>query len=1542
MIMKNMDALFYYLLLVVGLCFSGQIAKACDADLLPETHLSFVENKGQWQEDIQFQLEMNMARLYLENNRLTYLLMDPTGIEQIHDAHHDPSLSITDIVLNCHAFHVNFGDNANEVSPVSSCLETSYRNYFIGNDPTKWAGGVGLYQQIDYYGLYNGIDMRLYGDGGHLKYDFIVAPEADVAQINLGYEGTDNVWVEDNNLHIQTSVNTIVEQQPYAYQYIADQLVEVPCFFVVVDNRVHFSFPEGYDTSEELIIDPVLFFSSYTGSTADNWGFTATFDDDGNLYAGGSSFGVGYPTTTGAFQISFAGGEPAGPFQVDMGISKFSSDGTTLIWSSYLGGGSSSDIPHSMIVSPDNELIVFGSTGSDDYPTSDDAYDTSFNGGTNVLVNNIPFSSGSDIVITKFTEDGGDIVGSTYVGGVGNDGLNTATQLRFNYADEARGEVFFDNGGNIYVASSTQSPDFPTTEGVLQEMAPGGVQDGCIVKLNPTLSNVIWGTYIGGSENDAAYSLKMDIDETLYICGGTNSTDFPVTDGAYLTTYGGGQADAWVAKFSSDGTSLLAATYLGTSAYDQSFFVDFDVDLNIYTVGQTAGDYPVSPDVYVNPNSGQYLHKLNNDLTTSIWSTTFGNGDGNPDIAPTAFLVDNCFQIYVSGWGGNVNGGVIGSTTTGLPITPDAYQSTTEGSDYYFIVLGDNASDLVYGTYFGAPSGTGEHVDGGTSRFDKAGVVYQAVCAGCGGSDLFPTTEGVWSNTNNSSNCNLGAIRFGFETAPTVADFDSPPPSCAPYTVIFQNTSVNAETYEWDFGDFGTSDEFIPVITFPNPGEYNVTLTATSPTTCNGSDVIVQTIFVLDEAAEVNITTFDFCVNSPAATFSADVPGGVWSGDGIVNETTGLFNPTAVGVGTFEVSYTVGEEGCEATTTALISVAAIPDASYTDDAGNLVDGNVYCVVTDDAVVLNPVIPGGTFSGIGITDNTFIPSDVPASLSGTPIEITYEVEVDGCPNFSIQTVSVVIPPDPTFTPQNFCPGDSPVIFDVVTPGGVWSGDGIDVASGVFNPFVLPPNTYTITYTVGEGDCTDSFTTEAIIYDIPSIEIVSTDCIDGSNEFTLALAVTGTDISGYDIGGDITATANSGDVVEVVLNGDESTYNIEVTGIDGGCFNSTTVTAPLCIACEPDAGTMPPDLQVVCAEDEVSAVSNGDAVLEEGQVLVYALHTSPTDVAGTILALNETGTFGFADLAGGEYYVEYYISAVVGFPDANGIPILDDFCTVVAPGTPVLFLAPLTIIVDEFCDWLTGEYNITAAPQGGLPQYDSTASYMVTGDFFGDLVFGESITIIIPEGLTDVFSFNLSDSYGCEPFSLNSEPFVCIKTPVELLYFRGSDAEQGNVLNWSTATELNSEYFTLYKSIDGQNFTPIATIGAAGTTQQVQLYQFIDKDATCGVSYYQLTQTDFNGNTENLGTLAITRAVEKGGIQVAPIPANSFVNITYTTVADATLSIYSITGRLVQQQSLIAEACNQQRITLNTQILKSGIYFVEIANKQERYVSKLIVE
>ncbi len=616
---------------------------------------------------------------------------------------------------------------------------------------------------------------------------------------------------------------------------------------------------------------------------------TATFDSHGNVYSGGIAFSTGYPATIGAYQQNFAGGIGIGTGTYangcDVAIIKYSPDGVSRLWATYIGGGNGEELPHSLVCDAFDNLLIFGTTGSNDFPTTQNAYDTTFNGGTDVTYDNvILFPNGTDIYVSKISEDGTQLIASTYIGGSKNDGFNFRPNyaneimhgndsLYYNYADGARGEVIADSKYNVYVGTCTFSNDFPTTQNAFQQNS-NGKQEGIVFKLDQNLSNLIFSSYFGGSQDDAIYSIDVGINDDVYVAGGTSSQDLYTSSNAYKQTYQGGTTDGFVAHISKFGDQIIGSTYFGSNNYDQAYFVRLDKTNNIYITGQTkaTGNTLIYNAIYNTPNSGQFITKLTNNLDTIYWSTVFGTGIGKPNISITAFAVDICNRIYLSGWGrewalhdGNTWASIDG--TKNMDITPGAYQSTTDGQDFYIMVMADDASYLDYASFFGEQYTTGysghDHVDGGTSRFDNKGNIYQSICASCGGFQDFPTypNPGVWSNNNNSSNCNNAVFRFSFADDFSLADFDIPPVGCTPYNVTFNNTSTGGVHYVWDFGDGSPlSTDINPTHTYTNSGIYLVTLIASDSSSCNLADTVTKQIQVLSNSTDT-ITDVSICLN---------------------------------------------------------------------------------------------------------------------------------------------------------------------------------------------------------------------------------------------------------------------------------------------------------------------------------------------------------------------------------------------------------------------------------------------------------------------------------------------------------------------------------------------------------------------------------------------------------------------------------------------------------------------------------------------------------
>jgi len=792
--------------------------------------IAFEANKNQWPDQVKFQAKIPGGDVFLEKNTFTY-----NYVENINWHRDHRNESGGPVKVKYHAFKVNFENSNTNVAVSGNKRYSWHRNYYLGNDPKKWAENVPVYSEVIYEGLYHNINMKVYNFDNNFKYDFIVYPEGNTKNIKLNFVGTDALRIENGHLFIKTSLYDLIEEEPYAYQLIDGQKKKIACAYVLKNNSVCFELG-NYDHSLPLIIDPTRIAATYSGSYGDNWGYTATYDNAGNIYIGGICARSGYPYTIGAWDSTFNGGTAPGtntwPF--DISLSKFNPTGTTLMYATYYGG-SNNEQPHSIMVNNNNELYVVGRTNSGTFPTTAGAYQTTLRGGY-------------DVIVGRFNSVGY-LLGSTYIGGTSDDCVNyninwggpgSYGATKFSYTDDGRSEIILDANSNVYVAANSRSSNFPTTGGAYQSVF-GGTQDAVVFKMNSTLTSLTFSTYLGGSGTDAAYGLKLDNGNNVNVTGGTTG-NFPTTAGVLHQTYQGGTCDGFIAVLNSTGTSLLRSTYLGTSAYDQSYLIEIDASGDLYVYGQTQGAYPTTAGVYKNNNSGQFVHKVKGNLATTVFSTVIGTGpaSGTPavNLSPTAFLVDSCQTIYIAGWARNSalsSDMPFPSTCTGMPVTPNAFQSTTDGKDHYFMVLEPNAKGLSYATFYGENGGPdADHVDGGTSRFDKRGVIYEAFCASCGGTNGFPTMPGAYSTSNNGAspngsgnNCNEAVVKMDIAPKPfAAAQVTGPTNGCAPFKVSFDNSGSSATDYIWDFGDGGVSYIASPSYTFSFPGTYTITLFA--------------------------------------------------------------------------------------------------------------------------------------------------------------------------------------------------------------------------------------------------------------------------------------------------------------------------------------------------------------------------------------------------------------------------------------------------------------------------------------------------------------------------------------------------------------------------------------------------------------------------------------------------------------------------------------------------------------------------------------------
>jgi gliding motility-associated-like protein len=812
-----------------------------------------------------------------------------------------------------------------------------------------------------------------------------------------------------------------------------------------------------YDPTIDLIIDPQIAFSTYIGSTANNFGFTACDDLNQNLIAGAAVFQANYPVTPGAYDSTFNG--PTGPqFTIagfDVGLTKFSSDGSQLLYCSYFGGNSQ-ETPHSIVVNSANQFIVMGMTGSNNFPTTSGVYQGTLIGGPAVMISQFftgsEMTNGCDLYLAKFNNDG-TLSASTFVGGTNTDGLNIGNNLFFNYGDTFRGEVNIDTNDNVFVAS-VSSGGFPVTLGAPQTAYGGGISDGVLFKMDAALTSMLWSTYLGGSGDDACYAIQFGSDGSIYVGGGTSSANLQPASGASMAY--NGAVDGFILRVNPITLTFSAFSFIGTADYDQCYFVQTDLSGNVYALGQTEGTMPVSPGRYGQADSGLFIRKFDGSLTTMLWNTTIGTSSGHADISPTAFLVSDCDQIYFSGWGGEVNSGNCGfygcgalnSTTNGLPVTANAFQTSTDGSDFYLCVLSPDATSLVYATFLGG-SVSPEHVDGGTSRFDKSGSVYQAVCAGCQGNSDFPTTPGAWSAQNPSGRCNLAVFRFDLGKAIADINIDGPNQVCVNTPVSFVNASSNANAYQWNFGDNASSTQFEPTHTYTSPGTYTITLIAgISSETCSLPDTAQVQITILPGVNPTIQASTGICPGFVAQLSATGSANAFWIPNPTLSNASAL-NPIATPTETTTYFF-VDSNACEAETLSVVVEVYPLNVAVSDNDSICISQSV------------PLIASGG-SSYQWSPSAGLSSTTIANPIAQPIvSTTYQVVVTtihGC----VATDSVFIyvydgaPGGDVYPDLNVCAGESVQLAAHPASSYQWSPAIWLTNPASQTPFASPPDT-----------------------------------------------------------------------------------------------------------------------------------------------------------------------------------------------------------------------------------------------------------------------------------------------------------------------------------------------------------------------------------------------------------------------------------------------------------------------------------------------------
>ncbi len=536
-------------------------------------------------------------------------------------------------------------------------------NYFLGRDRTKWRTNVPTYAGVSYEQLYPGIDLRLAGADGTLKATYILRPGAEPGRIRWRLDGASDVRIDKTTGDLWIELpggQRLVDRAPVAWQMIGAQRTPVPVRFRrSSDGSVGFTLGR-YDRGRSLILDPTLEYSTYLGGSGADYGYDVAVDGSGNAYVTGATFSPDFPL--------------AGPIQGsergfgDIFVSKVSPNGSTLVYSTYLGGNDS-DVGFGIAVDGAGNAYITGESFSRDFP----------------VVNPIQVDPGiqQDIVVAKLNASGSALVYSTYLGGFNN---------------QTGRDVAVDAGGSAYVAGDTLSGNagFPIVNAVQPQA--GNAREGFFLKLSPSGSSLVYSTYLGGNgTTDYALGAAVDQAGAAYVTGYTDSTDFPTA--SPLQRQNAGFADVFVTKLTPQGSALVYSTFLGGATNDIGRSIALDAGGNAYVAGWTdSPDFPIANAIQGQKNaySDIFLSKLNAAGSALVYSTFLGGG--NQENQSVDVAVDGSGNAYLAGTTSSADFPTVAAVQ---PCYSGGGVLSGDGSDAFVAKVNAAGSALVYSTFLG-------------------------------------------------------------------------------------------------------------------------------------------------------------------------------------------------------------------------------------------------------------------------------------------------------------------------------------------------------------------------------------------------------------------------------------------------------------------------------------------------------------------------------------------------------------------------------------------------------------------------------------------------------------------------------------------------------------------------------------------------------------------------------------------------------------------------------------------------------------------------
>jgi hypothetical protein len=681
-------------------------------------------------------------------------------------------------------------------------------NYFIGKDPKKWQTNVQTYAKVRYQNVYPGIDLVYYGNNRQVEYDFVVAPGADASKIQFAVKGADALNVNsEGNLVLTKGTSQLHFQAPAIYQQINGSRVKVPGNYSLKDST-HVGFTVApHDNSKALVIDPVLVYSTFLGGRNDDQGSAIAVDSIGNAYVAGTTSSPDFPLATpGSFT----------PTQQRMFVVKLDVSGSTLLYADYFGGTSGNDSPNGIAVDSKGSAYVTGYAYSTDFSVLN-AYQATLGGSV-------------DAFVTKFSADGSSLIYSTYLGG-----------SNYDYGQA----IAVDSAGEATIAGTTGSQNFPLANAYQSSIAPDQNnwwgQYGFFSRLSADGSSLIYSSYLAGNllQNTNCYGgcygpytnitgLALDSSGNAYIVGATNTTNYPTTEGAYLTTYPGNNSNyyytyvSFISKFDTSG-AIVYSSYFGGTLYSNATAVAVDTTGAAYVTGYDGGNdgFPITATSICDPGtqscSGIFVTKFDSTGATLDYSTFLGPNNNSQG---TAIQVDASGDAYIAA-----------NSSSSQFTTVNPIEGYIAGNDLLIVEIDPTATSQLFATFVGAEQD--DYVNG--MALDNNGGLY---LTGYTYSTFFPATQSAfqssWGGQNDAFVSKIGpanapAVAIG----PSVLQFStlnlgvsSPPRSTILRNMGTAPLNLATKTITGDFAETDDCGVSVPAGSFCT---FTVTFTPTVP-----------------------------------------------------------------------------------------------------------------------------------------------------------------------------------------------------------------------------------------------------------------------------------------------------------------------------------------------------------------------------------------------------------------------------------------------------------------------------------------------------------------------------------------------------------------------------------------------------------------------------------------------------------------------------------------------------------------------------------------